>query len=631
MPELNTIALMSEKSSQELAKCIHLHELERLECPAFLPATHEALYAYFDAGNVIIARLGEALSAPLLNLPMSMCLASVCVDRATQEALLELCFPPVPGGQAIREGRRNWVLDDFKLSLTSAGSYTCNSCKCNCQDSPRWLKREQKDSEALCSRCWKLQRMDHACLLLTLSEISQVGMILAMARGYGAVTEGFEDIWKLSNEIIGQGHHTEINRAVKSSSRPLHSDEPFESVVKILLPGCTSAMVYNEILMASAVQQHPNILRIHGVFNMSATHGNSWGLVQAYCNGGDLFDWVRSEVPTESRAREIILCVFRALEHVHSKGVVHRDVKAENVLLDGQGQIYLADFGIAAFEADREAMQQKRGSPGYIAPELLLNEFIVCSFPMDIFSCGPLLYYLLSARLPFGGGANLGSTFRRTVSCVLDFLPADVFDAVSNDTKILLKKLTKRKTAERPSAAFLRLLLEGRLPADSLQTQASPVIEVLNKRGRKTLHAIPERGRNTLPSTPEQDLSTKHQVEVAASSCTAPCMATAKELALGPGLKPSKSASEAPVAAAAVAVTHAEDDLTRMYGTTLEEVLAAAEERPVKPRRPQRAPPAPKTIVAQRDAAPEIGVSARSSNPQLGEHSLGGGSRRRSN
>ena len=83
-------------------------------------------------------------------------------------------------------------------------------------------------------------------------------------------------------------------------------------------------------------------------------------------------------------------------------GIVHRDVKAENIVLSEHGAAVLSDFGIAARLTDQEAMGQRCGSPGYAAPELLTPKERYCE-KVDVFAVGVVLYFLLSCMLPFSG------------------------------------------------------------------------------------------------------------------------------------------------------------------------------------------------------------------------------------
>lgn len=101
-----------------------------------------------------------------------------------------------------------------------------------------------------------------------------------------------------------------------------------------------------------------------------------------YARGGELFDHVQScgHFP-EPQTRLIMGQILRAVDYMHRHGVVHRDLKLENLLRDEHGQICITDFGFAScFEDDGSILDTACGSPCYAAPELVLDKK-VSSFP----------------------------------------------------------------------------------------------------------------------------------------------------------------------------------------------------------------------------------------------------------
>lgn len=96
-------------------------------------------------------------------------------------------------------------------------------------------------------------------------------------------------------------------------------------------------------------------------------------IVMEYASNGELFEYVqrRKRIP-ESEAKKIMFQIFLAVDHLHSIGIVHRDLKLENILIDGEGQIRIADFGFANY-GDDENLKTSCGSPCYAAPEIVLK------------------------------------------------------------------------------------------------------------------------------------------------------------------------------------------------------------------------------------------------------------------
>jgi len=127
-------------------------------------------------------------------------------------------------------------------------------------------------------------------------------------------------------------------------------------------------------------------------------------LVVEHLNGGDLYDYLekRNFKISESRARELFAELTSALFYLHAFGVVHRDIKLENILMtdtSNQAITKINDFGLAAILAPHERADEKVGSLNYAAPELLKGE--PYDKRIDIWSLGIVFFTLLVGYLPF--------------------------------------------------------------------------------------------------------------------------------------------------------------------------------------------------------------------------------------
>ena len=102
----------------------------------------------------------------------------------------------------------------------------------------------------------------------------------------------------------------------------------------------------------------------------------------------------------ENEARKIFQQIIFGLEYLHTHRVCHRDLKPENILLDGNKNVKIADFGLSNIMRDGIFLYSSCGSPNYAAPELINGKYYNgCS--IDIWSCGVILYTLLTGTLPF--------------------------------------------------------------------------------------------------------------------------------------------------------------------------------------------------------------------------------------
>jgi serine/threonine protein kinase/tetratricopeptide (TPR) repeat protein/TolB-like protein len=165
-----------------------------------------------------------------------------------------------------------------------------------------------------------------------------------------------------------------------------------------------------ELLLASRIS-HRNILRIHDLGDVDGVKFISMAFVQ----GMDLHDLIAKQgrLPTE-RAVNIAKQLAGALEAAHAEGVVHRDLKPRNVLIDVDDHIYISDFGLAkSLDADKTGMTrvgEVLGTPRYMSPEQAESK--AADNRSDIYSLGIILYEMLTGEVPFTGESSLQVMFQ---------------------------------------------------------------------------------------------------------------------------------------------------------------------------------------------------------------------------
>ena len=168
---------------------------------------------------------------------------------------------------------------------------------------------------------------------------------------------------------------------------------------------------------AAARLEHPGIVPIYEVGEREGSCYFSMKFVE----GGQLDDAVRRESMSMRQAAELIAKVARTVDYAHEHGVLHRDIKPGNILLDAKGTPLLTDFGLAGLvetESTITRTLEVLGTPSYMAPEQGAGEHGKVSTTTDVYGLGAVLYELLTAHPPFAGGTSY-----QTIRLLLDTEP----------------------------------------------------------------------------------------------------------------------------------------------------------------------------------------------------------------
>ena len=194
--------------------------------------------------------------------------------------------------------------------------------------------------------------------------------------------------------LVGQGHFGRVFCAIHRKTGKLVA-------LKDLNRNRLSTHKFLRELRFLISLEHPNIVACQALEHTSTGRQ----LVLDYCEGGMLRHLIEHDTQlslTESLA--IVADVLAGLDHAHSQGIVHCDIKPENILLTLQANRWVAklsDFGIARLSQEvNNAQLSDTGSPAYMAPERFYNQYSINS---DIYSVGVILFELLTSRRPFSG------------------------------------------------------------------------------------------------------------------------------------------------------------------------------------------------------------------------------------
>jgi len=201
-------------------------------------------------------------------------------------------------------------------------------------------------------------------------------------------------------ELLGRGGMGYVFRA---RQRKLMREVALKVVAPTVEPQADFAERFAREAQTLARLNHPNIVAVHDY----GQDGSFCWLVMEYVDGSNLRDVIRAGRLEPAEALALIPKICDALQFAHDQGVVHRDVKPENILLDGQGGVKIADFGLAKLTGTPAALisltgsQQVLGTFRYMAPEQLDRPLEV-DHRADIYSLGVVFYEMLTGEIPMG-------------------------------------------------------------------------------------------------------------------------------------------------------------------------------------------------------------------------------------
>ncbi|CAH8665439.1 unnamed protein product [Heterobilharzia americana] len=192
---------------------------------------------------------------------------------------------------------------------------------------------------------------------------------------------------------IGRGNFSKVKLA-------LHSLVNIEVAVKVIdrtkFDEKTRRLLSQELTNMERLH-HPHIIRVYEVHEVL----QRWHLVMEYAPKGELNSHLkRSGRLDEKTARNYSSQILSALDHLHTNGVVHRDLKAENVFIVSNMYVKLGDFGFSKCAAPDAALTTFCGSPPYAAPELFVADSYLGP-AVDLWALGVLTFYMVTGNLPF--------------------------------------------------------------------------------------------------------------------------------------------------------------------------------------------------------------------------------------
>ena len=246
---------------------------------------------------------------------------------------------------------------------------------------------------------------------------------------------------------LGLGKHCQVWEAVDAKSRT-------QVAIKVIVPDMATdagqrKLLEHELKVAKSLD-HPTVIKIDRL----SEEGGLPHLVMEYFPAANLKKQIAAGVePLVPKLQRIVTETALALDHMHSRGWVHRDVKPDNVLAAADGQVKLIDLAIAAKASGflGKLLGSKtlaQGSPSYMSPEQIRGEALDAR--SDIYSFGCVIFELISGRPPYTG-ADTNDLLNKHVSATVPAVDAFNKNATTACAKFLRQMLAK-KPAERPAS-----------------------------------------------------------------------------------------------------------------------------------------------------------------------------------
>ena len=257
----------------------------------------------------------------------------------------------------------------------------------------------------------------------------------------------------LYGRLIGQGAFGKVNIGLNILSGRVVAIKSFNKK-SLSTNGDNMKKILSETDLMKKLN-HPNVTKILEMFE-----DDEYILIaMEYINGGNLFSFVKKRRKlSEKTAKFLFRQIILGIKHIHSKKIVHRDIKLENILIDLNNNIKICDFGIGRIlKNEKQLLYDKCGTPMYMAPEILLSSKTKGyeGFPVDIWSSGISLYIMLSGTLPFNLKNNESSDISEESNnnielqySIINKEPKKI-EKISDEARDLLKGLLNKNPRKR--------------------------------------------------------------------------------------------------------------------------------------------------------------------------------------
>ena len=236
--------------------------------------------------------------------------------------------------------------------------------------------------------------------------------------------------------LIGRGAFGKVNIGLNILTGRIVAIKSFNKQ-NILNEKAKKKILYETNLMRGLY--HPSVTKILETFETD----KYMLIIMEYISGGNLQNFVKKRRKLcEKTAKILYRQLIQGIRYIHSKGIVHRDIKLENILLDLNNIVKICDFGVGKLTKKGQKLFDQCGTPVYMAPEIVKGDGYE-GFPVDVWSSGVALYIMLSGNIPFNRDKN-----HNLQSAIMN-LPYKKIEGVSDNANDLLKNILEKDPKKR--------------------------------------------------------------------------------------------------------------------------------------------------------------------------------------
>ncbi|MFL5243004.1 MAG: serine/threonine-protein kinase [Gemmataceae bacterium] len=283
-------------------------------------------------------------------------------------------------------------------------------------------------------------------------------------------------------ELLGELGRGGMGVVYKARQKDLDRLVAIKMILSSRLASAEHVSRFHAEARSTARIQHPHIVQ---VYETGQIHGQNYFAME-YIDGPNLGDMARDKKPSPEQAVRLLLPVVRAVGHLHAEGLIHRDLKPTNIIVDPQNRPVLTDFGLAKIlDADSRltCTGDVVGTPSYMAPEQATGSRDMGPWS-DVYSLGAILYELLTGRPPFRAATPLD-----TLVQVMEgepILPRELNPEIPRKLELIcLKCLDKARERRYTDAAALAEDLEHFVHGDPVEAQPQGWLQSLTRWSRR--------------------------------------------------------------------------------------------------------------------------------------------------